>query len=169
MAKSTRQYVFEGMEFMQKGMHPYVMRSLEAGLGTGWPKEVIARFPTWRPEGNGKFTLDTQKLLQIMEKLWNECFRTTLDRTHRSIVNELIDVRNKFAHDGKFTYDDTERALDSMRRLLEAVSSGPAAEEIGAMRDTILRLKFTELQRNEERKKTTRSEILVETVAGLLP
>jgi len=169
MAKSTRQYVFEGMEHMQNGLHPFVLRSLEAGMGKGWPQEVISRFPEWRPEGNGKFTLDTQKLLKIMERMWNEAFRNVLDRSHRSMVNELIDVRNTLAHDGKFTYDDAERALDSMRRLLEAVSAGKAAEEIGAMRDTILRTKFTELQRNEERKKTTRSEIMVDTVAGLLP
>ena len=169
MAKSTRQYVFEGMEHMQNGLHPFVLRSLEAGMGKGWPQEVISRFPEWRPEGNGKFTLDTQKLLKIMERMWNDAFRSVLDRSHRSMVNELIDVRNKLAHDAKFTYDDAERALDSMRRLLEAVSAGKAAEEIGAMRDTILRTKFTELQRNEERKKTTRSEIMVDTVAGLLP
>ena len=37
------------------------------------------------------------------------------------------------------------------------------------MRDTILRTKFTELQRNEERRKTQRLDISVETVAGLLP
>jgi len=169
MAKSTRQYVFDGMEHMQNGLHPFVLRSLEAGLGKGWPQEVISRFPEWRPEGNGKFTLDTQKLLKLMERLWNDAFRNVLDRSHRSMVNELIDVRNKLAHDGKFTYDDADRALDSMRRLLEAVSAGKAAEDIGAMRDTILRTKFTELQRNEERKKTTRSEIMVDTVAGLLP
>jgi len=90
MAKSTRQYVFEGMEEMQGALHPYVLRSLEAGLGKGWPQEVISRFPHWRPEGNGKFSLDTAKLLQIMERLWNDAFRSTLDRTHRSIVNELI-------------------------------------------------------------------------------
>lgn len=169
MAKSTRQYVFDGMEFMREGLHGYVMRSLEGGLGAGWPQKVIADFPQWRPEQNGKFTLDTQKLLQIMERFWNECFRTTLERTHRSIVNELVDVRNKLAHDGAFTYDDAERALDSMRRLLEAVSASEAADKIAAMRDTILRTKFTELARNEERKKSQRLDISVETVAGLLP
>lgn len=169
MAKSTRQYVFEGMEFMREGLHGYVMRSLEGGLGAGWPQKVIADFPQWRPEQNGKFTLDTQKLLQIMERFWNECFRNTLERTHRSIVNELVDVRNKLAHDGAFTYDDAERALDSMRRLLEAVSASEAADKIAAMRDTILRTKFTELARNEERKKSQRLDISVETVAGLLP
>ncbi|MBU2889863.1 DUF499 domain-containing protein [Celeribacter halophilus] len=169
MAKSTRQYVFEGMEHMQKGLQPFVMQRLEAGLGKGWPQEVISRFPHWRPEGNGKFTLDTQKLLQIMERLWNDAFRDVLDRTHRSIVNELIDVRNKLAHDGKFSYDDAERALDSMRRILDAVSAGDSADEISKMREAILRTKFTELARNEERKKSSSTTISTETVSGLLP
>ncbi len=169
MAKSTRQYVFEGMEHMQKGLQPFVMQRLEAGMGKGWPQDVISRFPEWRPESNGKFTLDTQKLLKIMERLWNEAFRDVLDRTHRSIVNELIDVRNKLAHDGKFSYDDTERALDSMRRILDAVSAGDSADEIGKMRESILRTKFTELARSEERRKSSSTTISTETVSGLLP
>lgn len=169
MARSTRQYVFEGMEHMQKGLQPFVMQRLEAGMGKGWPQDVISRFPEWRPESNSKFTLDTQKLLKIMERLWNDAFRDVLDRTHRSIVNELIDVRNKLAHDGKFSYDDAERALDSMRRILDAVSAGDSAEEIGKMRESILRTKFTELARNEERKKSSSTTISTETVSGLLP
>ena len=75
MAKSTRQYVFEGMEHMQKALLPFVMRCLETGLGTGWPQEVISRFPEWRPEGNGKFTLDTQKLLKSQLLLIFFCLR----------------------------------------------------------------------------------------------
>ncbi|WP_424940097.1 DUF499 domain-containing protein [Aliiroseovarius sp. S253] len=169
MAKSTRQYVFEGMEHMQEGLHPFVMRALEAGLGKGWPQEVISRFPEWRPEQNGKFTLDTQKLLKIMERFWNDAFRNDLERTHRSIVNELIDVRNKLAHDGKFSYDDAERALDSMRRLLEATEALNSAETIGAMRKTIIRTQLSEQARNEERRKTASTSISAETVAGLLP
>lgn len=168
MAKSARQTVFEGMELLPKGLQPFVMQRLEAAMGKGWPQEVISRFPEWRPEQNGKFSLDTQKLLKIMERLWNDVFRDVLDRTHRSIVNELVDVRNKLAHDGKFTYDDAERALDSMRRLLEAVSAGQSAEEIGKMRDTILRTKYRELARSEERKSNV-STISTETVSGLLP
>ncbi|NOE33880.1 DUF499 domain-containing protein [Ruegeria sp. HKCCD7318] len=169
MAKSTRQYVFEGMEHMQKGLQPFVLQQLEAGLGKGWPKEVISRNPHWQPEQSGKFSLDTQKLLQIMIKCWHDAFRQTLSQTHRALVSELVEVRNKLAHDGKFSYDDAERALDSMRRLLDAVSAGESAEEIGKMRESILRTKFTELARNEERRKTAATTISTETVSGLLP
>ena len=90
-------------------------------------------------------------------------------RAERSIVNELVAVRNKLAHNETFTYDDAERALDSMRRLMEAIGAGVPAERLGKMRDTILRTKFAELQRNEERRKTQRLEISVDTVGGLLP
>ena len=59
--------------------------------------------------------------------------------------------------------------LDTMRRLLEAVSARDVADRISAARDTILRTKYAELARNEERRKTRRSDISVDTVAGLMP
>src|SRR6185437_11974583 len=46
-----------------------------------------------------------------------------LGRAERSWVNELGDVRNKLSHNETFTYDDAGRALDSMRRLMEAISA----------------------------------------------
>ena len=56
-----------------------------------------------------------------------------------------------------------------MRRLLEAVSAGQSAAEISKMRDVILRTKFAELARNEERKKNTDYKHFLETMAGLVP
>ncbi|WP_170755622.1 DUF499 domain-containing protein [Ruegeria lacuscaerulensis] len=167
MAKTTRQYVFDGMEHMQAGLQPYILRTLSAEMGEDWPKQVVDRFSNWHHEKNGKINLDTQKLLQIMERFWNDAFRNTLDKTHRSIVNELVEVRNKLAHDRKFSYDDAERALDSMRRLLEAVSASEAAEKISKSRDQILRTKFDEMRRNEERKQTTGPALSTEIGAGL--
>ena len=169
MAKNMRQYIFEGMEHMQSGLQPFVLRSLEGGLGKDWRQEAAAVFPAIQPATGEEQPLDTQKLLKVMDRFWNECFRGVLSRSHRSIVNELIDVRNKLAHDGKFTYDDAERALDSMRRLLEAVSAGDSADKVGKMRTDILRTKFAELVRNEERKKPQRVSSITDTVSGLLP
>lgn len=169
MAKSTRQYVFEGMELLPEALIPFVEKRLENSLTGHWQVQVLEKLPSLRPNGNGAVGWDQSALLNAMDRFWGEAFKSVLGRAERAIVNELVDVRNKLSHNEIFTYDDAERALDSMRRLMEAISAGETAEQLGKMRDTILRTKFTELQRNEERRKTQRLEISVDTVAGLLP
>lgn len=169
MAKSTRQYVFEGMELLPSALIPFVEKRLETSLKGHWQVQVLEKLPNLRPNSNGEVGWDQAALFNAMDRFWAEAFKTVLGRAERSLVNELGDVRNKLSHNETFTYDDAERALDSMRRLMEAISAGETAEQLGKMRDTILRTKFTELARNEERRKTQRLEISVETVAGLLP
>jgi predicted AAA+ superfamily ATPase len=168
MAKSTRQYVFDGMELLPDALTPFVEKRLEAAFGAQWPVEVVQRV-NGAQRGQGTMTWDQQSLLKVMNVLWMEAFAKTLGRQERTYVNELIEVRNKLSHNDNFTYDDAERALDTMRRLLESVSAGTIAAEVGRMRDTILRTKFTELARNEERRKNQRLDISVDTVAGILP
>ena len=170
MAKSTRQYVFEGMEVLPEALVPFVEKRLESALTGHWQVRVAEKLPGLKPDSSGNIAWDQAALLNAMDRFWSDAFKTVLGRAERSIVNELIAVRNKLSHNETFTYDDAERALDSMRRLMEAIGAGAPAEQLGKMRDTILRTKFTELQRNEERRKTRRLvEISVDTVGGLLP
>jgi predicted AAA+ superfamily ATPase len=169
VAKSTRQYVFEGMELLPAALIPFVEKRLESSLKGHWQVQVLEKLPSLRPNSNGEVGWDQAALFNAMDRFWSEAFKAVLGRAERSLVNELSDVRNKLSHNETFSYDDAERALDSMRRLMEAISAGETAEQLSKMRDTILRTKFTELQRNEERRKTQRLEISVETVAGLLP
>lgn len=169
MAKSTRQHVFEGMELLPEGLTPFVEKRLESQISGHWQVEVLQRVRGLRPNSNGRVNWDQQGLLQTMMAFWKEAFSMVLGHPERSYVSELLDVRNKLAHNESFTYDDAERALDTMRRLLESVSAREVAEKISASRDTILRTKYAELQRNEERRKSQRTDISVETVAGLLP
>jgi predicted AAA+ superfamily ATPase len=169
MAKSTRQYVFEGMELLPAALTPFVEKRLDSSLKGHWQLEVVNRYNGLRPDSNGAIIWDQAALLNVMNIFWMEAFKAVLGNTERAIVNELREVRNKLSHNNNFTYDDAERALDSMRRLMEAISAGEVADQLGKMRETILRTKFTELARNEERRKTQRLDISVETVAGLLP
>ena len=169
MAKSTRQYVFEGMELLPEALVPFVEKRLESSLTGHWQVEVVQRVSGLKPNSNGEVGWDQQGLLKTMMAFWKDAFSMVLGHPERSYVSELLDVRNKLSHHETFTYDDAERALDTMRRLMDSISAGEVASEIAKMRDTILRTKFTELQRNEERKKTQRLDISVETVAGLLP
>jgi hypothetical protein len=55
-------------------------------------------------------------------------------------VQELRDVRNKWAHEKTFSSDDTYRAMDSMERLLDAVSAGDIAREIYQQKMEVMRL-----------------------------
>jgi hypothetical protein len=169
MAKSTRQHVFEGMELLPEGLIPFVEKRLESQLTGHWQVEVVQRVRGLRPNSDGQVNWDQQGLLQVMMAYWKEAFAMVLGHPERSYVSELLDVRNKLSHNENFTYDDAERALDTMRRLLEAVCAKDVAEKISAARDTILRTKYAELARNEERRKTQRSDISVDTVAGLMP
>ena len=168
MAKSARQTVFEGMEFLPEALTPFVEKRLETALAGAWPDEVVERLRL-RSDSRGSISWDQLGLLNAMNRYWQEAFHTVLGRAERAIVHELIDVRNKLAHNEKFSYDDAERALDSMRRLMESISVGDAAKQIGKMRDTILRTKFAELRRKEERRGTRGQVISVETSGGLLP
>jgi predicted AAA+ superfamily ATPase len=169
MAKSTRQHVFEGMELLPEGLISFVEKRLESQIKGYWQVEVVQRVRGLRPDGDGQVNWDQQGLLQVMMAYWKDAFAMVLGHQERSYVSELLEVRNKLSHNENFTYDDAERALDTMRRLLESVSAKEVAEKISASRDTILRTKYAELARNEERRKTQRSDISVDIVAGLMP
>jgi HEPN superfamily Swt1-like protein len=56
---------------------------------------------------------DVAALLKLMQETWNEVFAKTLGRADRSLVQELRDWRNKWAHQEPFSSDDADRALES--------------------------------------------------------
>ncbi|MCL6431552.1 MAG: DUF499 domain-containing protein [Anaerolineae bacterium] len=76
---------------------------------------------------------------------------TRLGQAERSLVSELRDVRNRWAHQERFTTDDAYRALDSAERLLSAISA-PQATELESMKMDLLRLRYEEQVRNERRR-----------------
>ena len=76
---------------------------------------------------------DAAALLRLMWEAWNDVFRKTLGQAERTLVSELRDVRNKWAHQQPFSSDDADRALDSAERLLTAVSA-PQADEVRKMK-----------------------------------
>jgi hypothetical protein len=63
-------------------------------------------------------------------------------------VQDLRDVCNRWAHQDPFTGDDAYRALDSVHRLLLAISSAQA-EDVAKMTMELLRVRFDEQARRE--------------------
>jgi len=67
--------------------------------------------------------LDIAAIFTIIDRVWVEAFQPDLGKAGRSYVNELSDIRNRWAHQGIFSLADTHRAFDTMTRLLEMVAA----------------------------------------------
>ena len=50
MAKSTRQYVFEGMELLPAALIPFVEKRLESSLKGHWQVQVVEKLPGAAPQ-----------------------------------------------------------------------------------------------------------------------
>jgi predicted AAA+ superfamily ATPase len=153
MAVSNRERVGKGLDLLAAGLRPFVERELKSHLGEKWQTalpENSGRGPKAKPANLD----DPQVLLTVLWDQWNVVFRDVLGHAERSIVSELRDVRNKWAHNEQFSSNDAIRSLDSMERLLAAVSAADPAAEVGQMRIDVMRTLFDDQRRQEMRKKS---------------
>lgn len=145
MAITNRDRVGKALELLRDGLAPYVEReSADTDVTRYLDDPTVAR------KAIGDW--DVAALLRLMWEAWNNIFQRTLGRAERSMVQELRDWRNKWAHQEPFSGDDTYRVLDSVERLLTAVSAAPQAEELTQMKAELLRVRFDEQTRSEKRK-----------------
>ena len=140
------------MDLLRDGLRPYAERELKSKYADRWQTEIRAAL-SGRQIGQNKTDAlqDVAALLALMDKLWGPVFGNTLGRSDRNLVLELADVRNRWAHQEAFSGDDADRALDSITRLLTAVSA-PQAEDVGRMKQELRRLIFDEQVRSEKRR-----------------
>ena len=152
MAINNHERVGKAMELLKQGLAPFVDREFKNAYKDRALGEVRRYFGDDRKladKGIGEW--DAAGLLKLMWEAWNDVFRRTLGPAERSLVSELRDLRNKWAHQESFSSDDAYRALDSASRLLTAISA-PQSAEIEKMKMELLRLRFDEQVRAEQRK-----------------
>jgi hypothetical protein len=155
MAITNRERVGKGLDLLASGLRPFVERELKSHLGNNWQNALPGNGAPG-PKGRGQTINlnDPQVLLGVLWDHWNAVFRDVLGPTERSLVSELRVIRNQWAHHEQFSSNDAIRALDSMERLLTAVTAPEAAAEVGQMRMDVMRIVFDEQRRSEMRKKS---------------
>jgi predicted AAA+ superfamily ATPase len=151
MATTNYERVGKALELLRDGLRPFVARELEAKHGKYWVTTATSSWPSDLNWDGDEPRLDAAVLLRMMWDQWNAAFKDTLGFAERSLVSELREVRNRWAHQSAFSSDDAYRALDSAGRLLTAISA-PQASEIDRMKMELLRLRFDEQLRGERRK-----------------
>ena len=153
MATTNHERVNKAMELLREGLAPFVQREVTAKVKAGTVHMSTIRRFAEDPQLADKplENWDAAALLKLMWETWNDVFRDTLGFTERSLVSELRDWRNKWAHQERFSSDDTDRALDSAERLLAAVSA-PQADEVAKVKRELRRLVLDEQVRGEKRR-----------------
>ena len=148
MAMTNHERVGKAMEWLRQGLAPFVERELNDKVKSNAVHlDVLRRFEIDKPYREW----DAAALLKLMWETWNEVFRDTLGPAERSLVSELRDWRNKWAHQERLSSDDADRALDSVERLLTAVSA-PQAAEAAKLKLELRRLVIDEQMRGEQRR-----------------
>ncbi len=152
MAITNHERVGKALEMLRAGLAPFVERELKNVYRDKAPAEAARylsedRLNSRKPVADW----DAAALLKLLWDAWHDVFKLTLGHAERSLVSELREVRNKWAHQEAFSSDDAYRALDSAGRLLAAVSA-PQAGELDKMKMELLRVRFDEQVRGEKRK-----------------
>lgn len=139
--------MLENYELVQMGfriLHPlmagYIGQEFSRVYKDGWWQEIHDALSDQYdlPESGdyGKMidSLDVMNCLRLIDRRWNEVFRTKLSLDYRTWSKELVGVRNKAAHIGgqDFTKSYAERALDTMALICEAFDT-EGVEEIRAL------------------------------------
>ena len=153
MAITNHERVGKALNLLKAGLGPFVEREVQGALESrkldahrvrdyGEDRVLGSKpIPAW----------DVAGLLKLMWDTWHDVFREILGPAERSLVSELRGHRNKWAHQESFSSDDAYRALDSVGRLLAAVSA-PQSEELEKRKLELLRVRFDEQTRGERRK-----------------
>jgi Swt1-like HEPN/Protein of unknown function (DUF499) len=167
MAQSNLERIGKALELLNQGLRPFVERELQAAYGKGWVAQAGLLDPRAPEHKDRAPRWDSQTLLAVMWDQWNAVFKKTLGHAERSIVSELREVRNRWAHQEAFSTDDAYRALDSIQRLLTAVSA-EEAQEVDRQKQEVLRVRFEEQARQEKRRAAT-AAVEGQPAAGLKP
>jgi len=163
MANSER--IHKALDLFRDGLRPKCEATWAGFYGDDWLAKVNGQLHKPEPKPT---TTDVAFVFKGMKATWNEVFSHGFPAAVRSLVFELSDVRNTWAHQGSFTTDDTSRALDSMERVLDAFGNLKERQQIRALRRDLMRQMFDEESRSE-RRKTAAKPTEGQPQAGLTP
>lgn len=114
MALTNHERVGKAMDMLKQGLAPFVDREFKNTYKDKAAAEAARFLGEDRLLANKSVAeWDTAALLRLMWEAWNDVFRHTLGRAERTLLSELRDYRNKWAHQELFSSDDAYRALDS--------------------------------------------------------
>ena len=159
MAVNNRDRISKAFDLLSEGLQDVVDEVMTKAYGSSqWPTiwaEEDARRRGSAPKILAKHDVQVQ-LRAITERGYE--FRDVLSRAQQSFASELRETRNQWAHNAPFSSDDTDRALDTIVRLLQAVGSADSAADVRKMRSDLRRTVYED-QTRQQVKRTRKASL----------
>lgn len=159
MAVNNRDRISKAFDLLSEGLQDVVDEVMTKAYGSSqWPTiwaEEDARRRGSAPKILAKHDVQVQ-LRAITERGYE--FRDVLSRAQQSFASELRETRNQWAHNAPFSSDDTDRALDTIVRLLQAVGSADSAADVRKMRSDLRRTVYED-QIRQQVKRTRKASL----------
>ena len=143
----------ENYDLVQKGfriLHPmlagYIGQEMRSVYKDSWWSEVLYALPDQVRDlpSDGEYaelvdSLDIPNCLRLIDRKWNDVFRTKLSIDYRTWSKELMGVRNKVSHVGQQDLEKryAERALDTMVLFSGAFNDAETTEDLRALYRTL--------------------------------
>lgn len=156
MKITNRERIGRALETRKKGLYPYVEREMIARYDRYWLRQAESQIfedKNLSRSVEERLKQDIGDLLNVIWGEWQQVFKKTLGNAEKNLIGELKTTRNKWAHGENFTLDDTYRTLDTIERLLTAISASEA-NLINKEKQETLRQTY-ENQAKKQSKKTT--------------
>jgi len=127
--------VGNALQLLGVGLGPYIAGRLRQAAGKGhYVPDDVDTF--------GDVEGDVSIMLRVMASGWNEVFHDHLGAVERSLVFEIRETRNRWAHMEQFDDDDLDRALDSVGRLLMAVGAHHEGDRVNRAKHRLRRKRY---------------------------
>lgn len=126
MAVSNHERIGRGLTLLNQGLYPYVKREMQKVYGEGWltiTTSYMSDDETFKPDVQDILDDNIPVLLTLIIKQWDQVFSKKLGYTERALVAELIETSKTWADQSRFLTEDTYRAIDTIARLLKAISA----------------------------------------------
>lgn len=145
MKLSNNERIGQCLTLLSQVLSPYVEEKMRLVYGNAWFSQVKQCISNKNNSNRSdeEILQDVSVLLSVINQRWDKVFRTYLS-PERGLVNELIEVRNKWAHNNCFSADDTFRALDSIHRLLVKIGAEQQEKQVDVHKQIVLKLLIQE-------------------------
>jgi len=136
--------ISQSLRLLSQALSPYVEQKMREVHGNTWLYQVKLCISNKNNSNRSdeEILQDPAVLLSVINQRWDKVFKTYLS-PERGLVNELIEVRNKAAHNNCFSADDTYRALDSIHRLLVKIGA-EQEKQVDVHKQIVLKLLIQE-------------------------